>query len=402
MDPAALVEAIMEEVSCPICMTFLRVPMSINCGHSRLSGLWEFPGESENWGYTGPLCQGPVQPRNLWPNWQLTNVLEKVQLLGLHSGMGMKRAVCELHREQLEMFCSKDSLITCEACSQPSEHQTHSVKVETQKQSIMWEFEKYQDYHRKNSHQGGGWKSKSWSLQRPEPVSLELKTDCCVLGLREVLKTYASYLNLEPNTAYSHLIVSKERKCMRYGDTKHKLLENPERFYHYSVVLGSQSISSGQHYWAVEVVDRSEWGLGVCKESVEGGDLFIPPLWILGDKVEEGNEYRAGNNEYMNTPSFPPHQVEVFLDYEAHDISFYNVTVTAPTFSLSPTIPSLGASCPILFLSTALAPTTPLLCPSAPWMERTKRAPIIARGPGISPGLQESWRALPQTRVPLN
>ena len=34
-------------------------------------------------------------------------------------------------------------------------------------------------------------RSKSWSLQRPEPVSLELKTDCRVLGLREILKTYA-------------------------------------------------------------------------------------------------------------------------------------------------------------------------------------------------------------------
>lgn len=39
-------------------------------------------------------------------------------------------------------------------------------------------------------------RSKSWTLQRPEPVSLELRTDCRVLGLREILKTYAGNARL--------------------------------------------------------------------------------------------------------------------------------------------------------------------------------------------------------------
>lgn len=34
-------------------------------------------------------------------------------------------------------------------------------------------------------------RSQSWSLQQLEPISLELKTDCRVLGLRETLKTFA-------------------------------------------------------------------------------------------------------------------------------------------------------------------------------------------------------------------
>lgn len=68
MDPAALVEAIVEEVACPICMTFLMEPMSIDCHHGSLSGLWEVPGEYEIWGYTCLLCQAPVQPKNLQPN----------------------------------------------------------------------------------------------------------------------------------------------------------------------------------------------------------------------------------------------------------------------------------------------------------------------------------------------
>nr|KAF6439378.1 tripartite motif containing 68 [Molossus molossus] len=192
MDPAALVEAVVEELACPICMTYLREPVSIDCGHSFchscLSGLWEVPRESQNWGYTCPLCRTPVQPGNLRPNWQLANVVEKIRLLDLHPGMMLKGNVCELHREQLKMFCKEDGLMTCEACSRSPEHEAHSVmpmedvaweykwklhealehlrkeqeeawklevgerkrtatwkiQVETRKKSIMWEFEKYQ------------------------------------------------------------------------------------------------------------------------------------------------------------------------------------------------------------------------------------------------------------------
>ncbi|XP_006140965.1 E3 ubiquitin-protein ligase TRIM68 isoform X1 [Tupaia chinensis] len=440
MDPAALVEAVVEEVACPICMAFLREPVSIDCGHSFchscLSGLWEAPGESQNWSHTCPLCRAPVQPRNLRPNWQLASVVEKIRLLGLRLEVGLKSDVCELHGEQLKMFCKEDALVTCEACSRSPEHEAHSIvpmedvaweykwklhealehlgkeqeealklevverkrtanwkiQVETRKQSIMWEFEKYQRLLKKKQPPGRQleveaatalasleqeveetmqklklnhdqliqqsrvlWRmieeleeraqrpvrwmlqgiqevinrGKSWSLQQPEPVSLELKTDCRVLGLRETLKMYAADVRLDPDTAYSRLIVSEDRKCVHYGDTKQKLPDNPERFYRYNIVLGSQCISSGRHYWEVEVGDRSEWGLGVCKEDVDRKEVvYLSPhygFWVI--RLRNGSEYQAGTDEYsLLSLSVPPRRVGVFLDYEAHDISFYNVT----------------------------------------------------------------------------
>uniref|UniRef100_A0A0D9RM73 RING-type E3 ubiquitin transferase n=1 Tax=Chlorocebus sabaeus TaxID=60711 RepID=A0A0D9RM73_CHLSB len=371
MDPTALVEAIVEEVACPICMAFLREPVSIDCGHSFchscLSGLWEIPGESQNWGYTCPLCRALVQLRNLRPNWQLANVVEKVRLLRLHPGMGLKDDLCERHGEKLKMFCKEDVRIMCEACS----HEGHSV---VPMEDVAWkdkwelhevlehlkkereeawklkvgEFEKYQRLLEKKqppcrqleaevaaaraslqweaaetmqklelnhseliqqsrvlgrmiaelkerSQRPVRWllqdiqevlnRSKSWSLQGPEPISLELKTDCRVLGLREILKTYAVDVRLDPDTAYSRLIVSEDRKRVHYGDTNEKLPDNPERFYRYNIVLGSQCISSGWHYWEVEVGDRSEWGLGVCKRNVDWKEVvYLSPhygFWVI-------------------------------------------------------------------------------------------------------------------------
>uniref|UniRef100_A0A8D1BTJ0 E3 ubiquitin-protein ligase TRIM68 n=1 Tax=Sus scrofa TaxID=9823 RepID=A0A8D1BTJ0_PIG len=403
MDPAALMEAVVEEVACPICMTFLKEPVSIDCGHSFchscLSGLWEVPGEAPNWGYSCPLCRAPVQPRNLRPNWQLANVAEKIRRLGLHPGMGLKGDVCEPHGQQLRMFCQEDGLLMCEACSRAPEHEAHRVlpmedvawdykwklhealehlrkeheeawklevgerkrtanwkiQVETRKQSIMWEFEKYRRLLKKKQPPGRRLEVEAAaalaSLEQEEGETarklelnhdaliqqsrvlwrmiLELKTDCRVLGLREILKTFAADVRLDPDTAYSRLIVSEDRKCVRYGDTKQKLPDNPERFYRYNIVLGSQCISSGRHYWEVEVGDRSEWGLGVCRESVDRKEVvYLSPhygFWVI--RLRKGSEYRAGTDEYplLSLP-VPPRRVGVFLDYEAHDISFYNVT----------------------------------------------------------------------------
>ncbi|KAM6158397.1 E3 ubiquitin-protein ligase TRIM68 [Rhynchocyon petersi] len=440
MDPAALVEAIVEEVVCPICMTFLKEPVSIDCGHTFchgcLSGLWKVPGESQNWAYTCPLCRAPVQPSNLRPNWQLANVVEKIRLLGPNPGTGLKGDTCELHGEWLKLFCKEDGLIMCEACSQSPEHKTHSIvpiedvaweykwklhealehlrkeheaawklevgerkrsatwkiQLEIRKQSIIWEFEKCQRLLKKKeipsqqleveaaaalasleqeeeetkkklelnhvtlvqqsqalwrmmaeleewSQRPLRWmlqgiqdilnRSKAWNLQRPDPVSLELKTECRVLGLREIMKTYAADVYLDPDTAYSHLVVSEDRKSVRYGDTKQELPDNPERFYLYNIVLGSQCISAGQHYWEVEVGNRTEWGLGVCKEDVDRKEVvYLSPhygFWVI--RLRKGNEYRAGTDEYpLLSLSVPPRRVGVFLDYETHDISFYNVT----------------------------------------------------------------------------
>lgn len=178
---------------------------------------------------------------------------------------------------------------------------------------------------------------------------MELKTDCHVLGLREILKTFAVDVRLDPDTAYSRLVISKDRKSVHYGVTQQNLPDNPERFYRYNIVLGSQCISSGRHYWEVEVGDRSEWGLGVCVESVDRKEVvYLSPrygFWVI--RLRKGTEYRAGTDEYPLLPlSVPPHRVGIFLDYEAHDISFYNVTDAGSHIFTFPRYPFPGRLLP--------------------------------------------------------
>nr|XP_021482740.1 E3 ubiquitin-protein ligase TRIM68-like [Meriones unguiculatus] len=179
MDPAVLVEAIVEELNCPICMTFLREPVSVSCGHAFchgcLFGLWKLPGEAQNLDYICPLCRAPVQPRKLHPNWQLAGVVEKVRLLGFCMEMGLKTDVCELHKEPLTMFCKEDDVLACEACNQSTEHEAHSVvPIKDVAWEDKWKLQEALEHLRKEQEEA--WKLEVSEKERAASWKIQMET----------------------------------------------------------------------------------------------------------------------------------------------------------------------------------------------------------------------------------
>uniref|UniRef100_A0A8C5KGH7 Tripartite motif-containing 68 n=1 Tax=Jaculus jaculus TaxID=51337 RepID=A0A8C5KGH7_JACJA len=179
MDPARLVEAVVEELACPVCMTLLREPVSITCGHtfcrSCLSGLWEVPRGPQKLDSTCPLCRAPVQPRSLRPNWQLASVVEKVRLLGLCSETGMEGDVCKLHSEQLKMFCKEDGVMACEACSQSPEHKNHSV-VPMEDAAWDYKWKLHEALERLRKEQEEAWKLEVSERKRADNWKVQVET----------------------------------------------------------------------------------------------------------------------------------------------------------------------------------------------------------------------------------
>uniref|UniRef100_A0A8D2PBT4 B30.2/SPRY domain-containing protein n=1 Tax=Zosterops lateralis melanops TaxID=1220523 RepID=A0A8D2PBT4_ZOSLA len=163
---------------------------------------------------------------------------------------------------------------------------------------------------------------------------------------------------LDPETAHPDLTVSEDRKSVRRGSKKLllSLFDNPKRFGTTPVVLGSPGFFSGRHYWEVQVGDKPEWGLGLCREAAgrKGSILFSPNngYWVL--RLQNGGTYEA-----LTVPVSPltlsvrPRRVGIFLDYEAGEISFYNVS-DPQTLQCSPLVcPSPGTS---LLLQAVLLP----------------------------------------------
>ncbi|XP_012372124.2 butyrophilin subfamily 2 member A2 isoform X2 [Octodon degus] len=138
---------------------------------------------------------------------------------------------------------------------------------------------------------------------------------------------HAADVVLDPDTAHPELFLSEDRRSVRRGPSRQSLPDNPERFDCRPCVLGQESFSSGRHYWEVEVENVMVWAIGVCRDSVErkGEALLLPQngFWTL---EMFGNQYRALSSPEKILP-MKEHlcRVAVFLDYEAGDVSFYNM-----------------------------------------------------------------------------
>ncbi|XP_062849517.1 E3 ubiquitin-protein ligase TRIM39-like isoform X2 [Trichomycterus rosablanca] len=154
--------------------------------------------------------------------------------------------------------------------------------------------------------------------QMKKVVSMELKR----------IQQYAVDVNLNPDTAHPYLILSYDGKQVTDGDTEQDLPDNPERFDQCVCVLGKEGFSSGRFYYEVQVKGKTEWDLGVTRESSNRKGEIIPGpddgYWSVC--LRNKTKYLS-----LDSPSAPlflkqaPQKVGVFVDYEDGLVSFYDV-----------------------------------------------------------------------------
>ncbi|XP_039358226.1 zinc finger protein RFP-like [Mauremys reevesii] len=161
------------------------------------------------------------------------------------------------------------------------------------------------------------------------PSALETKREESLRAHRQTNVT------LDPDTAQPQLVLSEDRKSVRWGHTRQDRPNNPERFDPEPCVLGCEGFTSGRHCWEVEVGDGQCWAVGVARESVrrKGGISHSPEggIWAV---ERDWSQFRALTSPVTPLPlSRTPSRIRVCLDCDRGQVTFIDADDEAPIFT---------------------------------------------------------------------
>ncbi|XP_034556033.1 E3 ubiquitin-protein ligase TRIM39-like [Notolabrus celidotus] len=174
--------------------------------------------------------------------------------------------------------------------------------------------------------------------QLVETLSTKLRGLCADTGIQKD-KQYSVDVTLDRNTAHPKLILSRDGKQVYHGDVCQNVQDSPKRITQYFGVLGKQSFSSGRYYYEVDVGGKTEWVLGVARESIDRKIpfRFSPQNGYWTVSLRDGWEYKAlVDLDLINLClSSNPQRVGVFVDYDAGLVCFYDVDASTLIFSFT-------------------------------------------------------------------
>ncbi|XP_006871672.1 PREDICTED: tripartite motif-containing protein 60-like [Chrysochloris asiatica] len=431
---AASLTDLQAEASCPICLDYLKDPVTISCGHN-----FCFPCIQQCWEglediFPCPKCLQHCLDKNYRKNHQLSHMLDTIkQLLTTRSNsiQRKEKPLCDKHNLQLDLFCEKDLELLCPRCRMSSQHLDHHLmpidqaasrhrrklkgymkplreqvelaekgsetqdlkyiellmKMENKKSDLNFDFEQVKMFLHEE-HDANVFNlmmeekdimeklienktllldhistlknllceitekcvqpdlelltdvdsiyNRYENLKTPAVFSYEFTEDRWDLpiqhfNLEQMIRVFQVDLTLDPETAHTNLIISEDRKSVRYGKMQTNLSFNPRRFTGYPAVLSSEGFDAGRHFWQVEVRGTSHWAIGVCNHSFP---LNATTLASTNGGCWQIQQWSNTDGPYESVQIV---QIGVFLDYELGEISFYNMTTRSHIYTFNDT-----------------------------------------------------------------
>ncbi|XP_078470914.1 E3 ubiquitin-protein ligase TRIM11-like isoform X2 [Lampetra planeri] len=171
--------------------------------------------------------------------------------------------------------------------------------------------------------------------QKGSPPSSPSKTDIASISALQgaVVNLLAFMYGRSPtvdlNSAYNNLQISSDLRTVTWTDVSQGRPDHPHRFDYWDQALCSESFSSGQHYWEVDV-----GGAGYCQVGVAYGTIARKgrgdecslgrndSSWVLCKNNNSWSVWHGGVRT-SGPVRDPPRRVGCHLHWEAGLLSFY-------------------------------------------------------------------------------
>ncbi|XP_066579327.1 E3 ubiquitin-protein ligase TRIM39 [Amia ocellicauda] len=154
------------------------------------------------------------------------------------------------------------------------------------------------------------------------------------------VQRYEVNVTLDPRTAHPYLTLSEDYKQVALGPKRQTFSNHPERFDCAGCILGRESFTSGRHYWEVTVWSKTDWDLGVVRDSINRkGKIRASPgngFWFMSLRNRNRYTFRTDPPTPLDLAE-KPRKVGVYVDYEEGQVSFYNVEAGAHIYTFTDT-----------------------------------------------------------------
>ncbi|XP_004619213.2 tripartite motif-containing protein 75-like [Sorex araneus] len=131
MEVLAALATLQAELTCPICLDYLKDPVTIDCGHNFCGSCIQMSWEDLQDTFPCPVCHHPCPQRCFSVNPQMATLVNMAKLF--HSSRREmrpeKKRRCEEHNEDLTLFCEDDQELVCPQNTQPPELQDHHMRL---------------------------------------------------------------------------------------------------------------------------------------------------------------------------------------------------------------------------------------------------------------------------------
>ncbi|XP_045687359.1 putative tripartite motif-containing protein 61 [Phyllostomus hastatus] len=122
---ASLLE-LQAEASCPLCLDYLRDPVTTECGHNFCRSCIQQRWEDLQDIFPCPVCLHHCPDRNFKKNTQLchiTDIVKQIPTTGRERELQEEKPLCVKHHEVLTLFCEEDLELLCPQCSASSDYE---------------------------------------------------------------------------------------------------------------------------------------------------------------------------------------------------------------------------------------------------------------------------------------